>query len=283
MEKVVVASNRSFSPFIMWDQAANKFRLWYNEGPAGSTSLVHRDSPDAITWSAPQILRTDDSYGTTVIKDGNLYRSVYYRAGAGFADGLRAADSPDGLTWTERVPIPLIPAATGGDIADLWKAPTDPYYHLFTKNLMGTIPRTTHHSISSDMVHWQTNPDPVFKPDAADSGVTQFYGAAPPVMVGNVMVFFLRVLRDDIAKGIGYTVLAFSRTGHYFSRSRKPWLVGTPGSFDEAHAWVYGACVKDGTLYLSYAAYEEGHKQGQRHVVVARMPVDELELPAGLL
>lgn len=298
MEKVIVASNRSFSPFLMWDAAVSKFRLWWNEGPMGAVKFMHSDSPDAITWSTPQVLRADNGYGTTVVKDGPLYYSAYYVEGTGIPDGLRAMQSSDGLNWQlmSQCPLPLIQREYGHDIADLWRHP-DGSFHLFTKNhyLNGEPPafltvRVTYHSRSTDMINWTMNrdsfgnPEPVFKPDAADSGKTEFYGAAGPVLVNGILVFFLRVLRDDLnqGKGIGYTVLAFSRgDGTCFIRSRKPWTA----FLDEpwAHAWVYGACVKDETLFVSYAAYEEGHKQGNRHVVVARMSVSELKLPASLL
>ena len=56
----------------------------------------------------------------------------------------------------------------------------------------------------------------------------------------------------------------------------EPFMVGCPGSFDAAHAWVYGAAEHDGTIYLSYSGHDQGHKVGNRAAAIAMMPSKDL-------
>ena len=92
----------------------------------------------------------------------------------------------------------------------------------------------------------------------------------------NLRVGFLRILRGDIDQGIGYTVLTWSRDGDHWERSREPFMAGCPGAFDAAHAWVYAAAEHDGTIYLSYSAYDLGHKLGNRAAAIAMIPSKDL-------
>ena len=93
----------------------------------------------------------------------------------------------------------------------------------------------------------------------------------------NLLVGFLRILRGDIDQGIDYTpVLTWSRDGDHWERSREPFMAGCPSAFDAAHAWVYGAAEHDGTIYLSYSAYDLGHKLGNRAAAIAMIPSKDL-------
>jgi hypothetical protein len=124
-------------------------------------------------------------------------------------------------------------------------------------------------------------PRRVFVPDKRDEGETEFYGAACCLVRGQRLVAFLRVLRDDIDEGIGYTVLAWSDDGTTWERAREPFLDRCPGSFDAAMAWVYGVIERAGTIYLVYSAYPSGHKVGDRGVALATLPSDALQVPDG--
>jgi hypothetical protein len=59
-------------------------------------------------------------------------------------------------------------------------------------------------------------------------------------------------------------------------------MMGCPAGFDAAHAWVYGAAEHDGTIYLSYSAYEQGHKVGNRAAAIAVMPSKDLSFDHGI-
>ena len=58
-------------------------------------------------------------------------------------------------------------------------------------------------------------------------------------------------------------------------------MMGCPAGFDAAHA-RYGAAEHDGTIYLSYSAYEQGHKVGNRVAAIAVMPSKDLSFDHGI-
>jgi hypothetical protein len=141
--------------------------------------------------------------------------------------------------------------------------------------------RLTGQTESPDFIHWE-QPWRVFTPDTKDDGVTEFYGASV-LARGDLLIGFVRMLRDDLAaepggniEGIGYTTLATSRDGRHWERFREPFLDRNPqpGTYDRAFAWVTGIAEKDDKVYLSYAAYNQGHKTGDRQCGVATIARD---------
>ena len=61
-------------------------------------------------------------------------------------------------------------------------------------------------------------------------------------------------------------MLATSRDGHTWQRFRQPFFDRNPqpGTYDRAFAWVTGAARVNDRVYLSYAAFDTGHKTGGR-------------------
>jgi hypothetical protein len=185
-------------------------------------------------------------------------------------EGLYLQTPSDAKGWNFTSSDPII--APSNDIVDLWKDPRTGTYGIFIKHMVNQK-RETMLSRSSDFV---TKPVTVFKSDPDDQGVTEFYGVACCLLRDNLLVGFLRILRGDIDQGIGYTVLTWSRDGDHWERSREPFMAGCPGAFDAAHAWVYAAAEHDGTIYLSYSAYDLGHKLGNRAAAIAMIPSKDL-------
>lgn len=293
-ERSIIDSGMAYSPSILYDAVAGKFRVWYHQSFDPTLKFVHRESTSvdangAITWGPPTIIRSGgpSKYGTHVIDTGvagaQRFVNAYYVSGPGVVDGVHFEGSPDGLTWTDFGPNPVLTTAQADDIIDLWRDPTTGTYGMFVKRwsgAVGTSLRRTYVTTHANLTTAWPAPVPLFAIDGGDGDttVTQFYGASGPIMRDGVMVFFLRMLRDDIERGVGYTVLAWSRDGVTFSRARAPFVDGRRGKPDEAMAWVYGACEYNGNLYLSYSGYDLGHKVGNRAAMVLMIPAAALAL-----
>jgi len=103
---------------------------------------------------------------------------------------------------------------------------------------------------------------------------------------GGLLIGMLRVLRDDLpadpggdVRGIGYTVLAWSRDGQTWERDREAFLPRNPkpGSWDHAMTWADCQLGVGDETYIYYGGYARGHKVErftERQIGLARMPVD---------
>lgn len=296
-----LATNYCMCPSILYDAIAGKLRIWYNQKTnlaSPPVNMMHMESSDlSATWSTPQLLRTLSwGFGCSVIDEGvpgpERFKNAYNFQGSPGIDGGYLATSPDGLSWTPTTD-PQVRAqwtpAQASDILDIFKSPLTGEYGCFIKYHPPDDIRRFYLSVSddfSDPLSWSVGlgtfvpgiGNRVVYPDAMDYGVTQFYGVTGPLLIDGVLLFFIRVMRDDVGTGIGYTTLGWSFDGgRSIIRSREPFMVGRPGTPDQTHAWVYGACVHDGTLYLTYSAYDGGHKVGNRAVGFTTMPVSDLQ------
>jgi hypothetical protein len=221
------------------------------------------------------------------------------------------AFSHDGLQWTvHNGGRPILPKTPSDDI---WSAGYDPLrkrYFLIGKhfgpctwiNAEGetlTVPiRRYFTSFSPDFKTWSDPEGLIYSPDERDSGITQWYGAAGFQVRGDLIVGFLRVLRDDLSpagvpeealqannsgsaslganllgkrggSGMGYTVLTWTRDGVTWERDRHTDAFFEPdpqlGAWDHAMAWIGSSVAVDDEVYLYYAGYRWGHKY--RHSV----------------
>lgn len=302
--------NRCFHPCIFHDGSV--FRLFFHQTPDSTLSLQHRQSVDAYSWGLQtQVLPPPSpagpyGYGSSVLDEGPLflpsserYKLAFYNnnvVNGQEVGNVYLAVSADGIHWSVKATLWSNSSGYASDILTLWRNPLYPrggfVYGLWIAHVVGGVKHLWVSHCQGDFVNW-TTPDPCFYTDPWDSGATQFYGATAPLVRtaadGNpVAISFLRVLREDIfpanpssnpARGIGWTVLAYSRDCATWMRKREPWLEGIPGTFDQSICWVWGACEKDGILYASYSGFPDGHKPGERYACLATMPSSDLVLP----
>lgn len=303
--------------------AGRPFRMWYNadvvDDPTdgaffGKTALL--ESTDGIRWPGPYLRLnslTEDGrvrFGASVLDDGpqhpvkaERFKMLYFDAGK-YA-GPRVAFSPDGIQWTPYDGGKPVIATSNGD--DIWSAGYDPirrrYFligktfgpHTWTnaegQKVTASI-RRYFTRFSPDFKTW-SEPKMVYSPDEKDSGVTQWYGSAGYLVRGDLIVGFLRVLRDDLSpenvpaeavaantkgsaglgasglgngggSGMGYTVLTWTRDGQIWHRDRHTDKFFEPdprsGTWDHAMAWVGSAAPVGDENFLYYAGYRWGHK-----------------------
>jgi hypothetical protein len=319
--------HQNWQPFftVLSDPVApsrKPFRIWYNadvfDDPAdgawyGATGYL--ESSDGIRWPGPyerlNSLKDDGSvrFGASVVDDGpshpttaERYKMLYFDAGRQV--GPRVAFSPDGLQWTLHDGGKPVHRVNNGE--DIWSAGFDPLrqrYFLIGKvegpctwtngegkKLTANIRRSVT-SFSRDFKTW-SEPKLVFSPDERDSGVTQSYGIDGFLVRGDLIVAFLRVLRDDLSpegvppeavasnaggkserrtnvgvekgSGMGYTVLAWTRDGETWQRDRHTDKFfepdPRPGAWDHAMSWVGSSVSVGDEVYLYYAGYRWGHK-----------------------
>lgn len=325
------AEHQNWQPFltVLRDASApasKRFRMWYNadvvDDPADGAFYgvtAYLESADGVRWPGPyRRLKslTDDGrvrFGASVVDDGpqhapaaERYKMMYFDAGKKV--GPRVAFSGDGLQWAVHDGGAPILRVKGGD--DIWSAGFDPLrkrYFLIGKTLGPytwtnaegqKITANVRRYVSSSSPDFKTWSEPklVFTPDMKDSGITQWYGAAGFQRRGDLIVGFLRVLRDDTSptgvpreaveantrgnaglgdsgprggSGTGYTVLTWTRDGETWHRDRHTDKFfepdPKPGAWDHAMAWIGSALVVDDDIYLYYAGYRWGHKY--RHSV----------------
>lgn len=321
--------HQNWQPFltVLHDSAApaeKKFRMWYNvdvvDDPKdgewfGKTGYL--ESADGIHWPGPykrlESLTSDGRvrFGASVLDDGpqypvpaERYKMMYFDAGNMI--GPRVAFSRDGLEWSlQRGGQPILPKTPSDDI---WTAGFDPIrkrYFLLGKQFgpyswtsvegekLNFSIRRYFTSFSPDFKTWSDPDGMVFSPDERDSGVTQWYGAAGFQVRGDLIIGFLRVLRDDLTTegapeeaikannagyanvganllgkkggaGMGYTVLTWTRDGETWYRDRHTDPFFSPdakvGTWDHAMAWVGSSVPVGDDLFLYYAGYRWGHK-----------------------
>ena len=326
--------HQNWQPFlsVIHDPALpseKQFRMWYNVDTVDETSDGNffgasglLASTDGIRWPGPYLhlesLPADGRvrFNSSVLDEGPMhqpaaerYKIMYFDAGPGGV-GPRVAFSPDGVKWVmQNGGKPVIPTYNGDDI---WTTGYDSIrkrYFLIGKVLepyawtnaegekLNVVIRRYFTRFSSDFVNWGEK-KMVFEPDERDSGITQWYGAAGFQVRGDLIVGFLRVLRDDMSpegvpqeaidanttgfagvgasglgdkggSGMGYTVLCWTRDGETWHRDRHndKFLEPDPrvGSWDHAMSWVGTSTPVGDELYLYYAGYRWGHKY--RHSV----------------
>jgi hypothetical protein len=323
--------HQNWQPFftVVHDPAAapeRRFRMWYNadvvDDPAdgeffGKTAYL--ESADGVRWPGPyrriESLAEDGRvrFGADVLDEGpqhapsgERFKMMYFDAGR-FA-GPRVAFSGDGLEWTMHDGGKPIHAVTNSD--DIWSAGFDPlrrrYFllgkvygpHTWTNAEGRTVAASIRRyatSFSPDYKTW-SEPEMAFTPDERDPGITQWYGAAGFQVRGDLILGFLRVLRDDLSpegapqeaidansrgpaglgasglgadggSGMGYTVLTWTRDGRTWIRDREACFEPDPqvAAWDHAMAWIGSAVPVGDDVYLYYAGYRWGHKY--RHSV----------------
>ncbi len=208
--------------------------------------------------------------------------------------GLCTAFSSDGLNWLKYEGNPVLadqwqyspendPRGIGdprfkqstGDIVDCVRDTLRERYLVCIKSWtqppteFGPVSRSyewgrrlVSQTTSQDFIHWSPI-ERIFVPDEKDEGDIEFYGCKP-VVRGNQLVGFVRILRDDVANGIGYTVLATCNDGHTWNRMREPFLPrneADPSAWDHAVCWVGDCLTVEEKEYLYFGAYSGGHKQ----------------------
>ena len=287
-EPVVTArEDKNFQPYmtVVRDPGTQRFRMWYGiPVSAGESHLACIESEDGIHWIRPHRVLKDPArivFGASVLDEGpsfpdpsRRYKYVWYDG------GMMIARSTDGWVWTADPPRPVI---TGiNDILHLARDPArNRYIVVFgfpsskedgykgkTQNSSEGYRRCVGQSTSTDCVNW-TPPRRIFSPDNQDEGITEFYSIGGVISRGEMLVGFLKILRDDLpcdsggkVDGIGYTVLVWSHDGETWHRDRQPFFDRDhrPGAWDHAMAWMdYQLPVGD-DMYVYYGGYARGHK-----------------------
>jgi len=265
------------------DPESQRFRLWYNRGPA----IWHAESSDGIEWREPRVAwDLPRSYGCSLIDDreresdpARRFKLANWQATRAVEDtpkddaGMFVGFSPDGFAWTAHPGNPVLktrPDGLGtisregvGDIVDVFYDPLRRCYAAavkvhalrdeglapgpkagsFSRRLVGI----TH---SRDFIQWE-KPRRIFVPDERDDGLLEFYGMGGVHARGDLLIGLVRVLRDDLPHepggkpdGIGYTVLATSRDGVKWTRDREPFLDRNPQPGTWDRAMTWASAVE---------------------------------------
>jgi hypothetical protein len=254
---------------VIRDRETQRYRLWYNRGPA----VWHAESEDGRHWANPRVAwDLPRSYGASLVDDGDRardperrYKLANWQATRAREDrpgddgGMYVGFSPDGFRWTayDRNPVlPTWPEGYGkptrhgvGDIVDVYYDPLSRHYGAAVK--VHAVPedgytpgpragkgirRLVGLTTSPDFLRWE-RPRRIFVPDGRDDGLLEFYGMGAFHVRGALRIGLVRVLRDDLPcdpggpkDGIGYSVLATSRDGVTWHRRREPSWTTTPSA-----------------------------------------------------
>ncbi|MFC1593336.1 hypothetical protein ACFL3O_00195 [Candidatus Neomarinimicrobiota bacterium] len=299
---------------VLFDEERKIFRMWYNT-PIDTieTSQCHigyMESEDGINWIRPHRVLEDPhkiQFGLSVVDRGKDYinPTERYVLGTYLRPGFRVSTSPDGFDWTSISDKPVF--LHNHDISSLhWDPIRQQYIAIASHRRTGYEDkshfqqnddrrRIVHQNISKDLINWG-DIYPIFEPKVGvplEKGETQFYAMSGIKVRGDLLIGFVKVLRDDLnatygktgkemgdlkrkAAGIGYTVLAWSRDGVTWQRDHEPFLNRNPvpGTFDHAMAWGDEQIIVSDKTYIYYAGYERGHKINrfnERHTGFASM------------
>jgi hypothetical protein len=300
-------------PYVSVLRDADRFRIWYNRGPA----VWHAESADGIRWTNPRVAwDVARGYGASLVDDGDRapdpqrrYKLANWQAvGKSDRAGMYVGFSPDGFRWTAYEKNPVLPTWPDGpdkvsrygvgDIVDVYYDPLAKLYRAAVKlpalaedgyapgpRAGNTFRRLVGMTSSRDFVHWE-KPWRIHVPDKHDDGLLEFYGMGGMHLRGGLHIGLVRVLRDDLpcdpsgpADGIGYAVLATSRDGVAWRRLREPFLNRNPEqrSWDHAMTWIGATLPVGDEVYFYYGGYARGHKVAastERQIGLARMKPD---------
>jgi len=294
---VTGAEDKCFQPYmtILRDPRTKRFRIWYGVHESENQSHVgYMESKDGIDWIRPHRVLEDPGFiqfGVSIIDSGLDYPNPARRYKYGWYSpegGLKIATSSDGLTWRLLTDEPVV--RHNHDINSIhWDPIRKRYIAIvsFYEEGEGWTGRRRHpyESVSEDLVNWR-KPWPIITPDDKDEGETQFYAMSGLIARGDLLIGLLKVLRDDLpadpdgpVKGIGYTVLAWSRDGEHWERYREPFLPRNPepGTWDHAMTWGDYQLITGDATYIYYGGYARGHKVErftERQIGLARMKRD---------
>ena len=284
--------DKNFQPYVsvIRDRETGRFRMWYGVPVDASQShLAHIESENGIDWIRPHRVLDDPApiqFGTSVIDEGHdfpnpqeRFKYAYYGRHNG---GLNVAGSPDGMHWT-----PLAERAVLKHNHDLNNIFRDSRRDLYTAmvnayttgNSWSGKRRVTMQSVSEDLINWREPWLVVTPDDEVDEGETQFYGLSALLTRGDLLVGMVKILRDDLFRGIGYTSLAWSRDGEHWTRDPAVFFHrnSQQGTWDHAMAWIDCQLLVDDELYLYYGGYAQGHKVNrfeERQIGMLIMPRD---------
>lgn len=287
LEKPILTSqdNNVFFPFMSVMKQKEGFIGFFGTIKNSTQYITRTYSPNGINWAGQENLNDLGKIPLmgSVLDEGieftpttERYKLIYWDYGMHVLNSR----SLKSLNWQKNPSV----LGDADDILTLYKV-KDTYVVLYKTvqgGFKGSSPyvkeghrRCVGMSISKDCIHWE-NKGIVFKPDKDDEGLTEFYSVGGVRKIGNVYIGFLRVLRDDIKFGIGYTVLAWSYDGFNWNRDRKPFLDrGNSNDWDAAMAWAdWHIDIKDST-YIYYGGYTKGHKLDRlthRHIGLATIP-----------
>jgi hypothetical protein len=280
---IIGPDQRNFTPYVSVLKMRRGFRLYYNSADAkGYRQISYVDSPDGlgVHGGGSQLALPPVDFGVSIIPQGAGYRLAW------FDRGLRFAGSPDGIHWSQ---LPAGPSEQEGvsDIVSITRF-AGRYVAMF-KMLEGGyaigsrtagrpgVRRVVGVSTSADGVRW-SRPRIVIRPDARDSGVTEFYSVGGMIQRGGLLIGMLKVLRDDVDDGVGHTVLAWSRDGESWHRDTSVFLDRSPSpGWDHAMAWGDSQLRVGTRTRIYYGGYSGGHKSNpatERRIGVASIPVD---------
>lgn len=282
-----------FQPYlsVIRSPETGRYRVWYgvpySDGNTGRSSLATMDSADGIHFVRPHRVLPEpapNQFGVSIIDHGPEHPAPERRFIYGWYhdSGLRIAASPDGLSWSNLNDDVVL--RHNHDITSLHWDPIRQRYLCFCSMVLGDGPwagrRIPHQSVSDDLLRWE-EPWRIIEPsDAAiEHGETQFYCCSGLLARGELLVAFVKVLRDDLNAepnrtaaelydadrpfaGIGYTVVAWSRDGRTWRRETEPFLDRnpTPGTWNRAMAWGDDQLLVDGHTSIYYGGYRWGHK-----------------------
>jgi hypothetical protein len=297
-------TDKNWQPYltVLRDPDTKRFRMWYNASPSGKGShLGYLESTDGVRWQRPHRVLDDPApikFGAAVIDDGPVAKDPAWRYRLmWWSSGLWLAHSADGLHWKTDQLKPVLSGTN--DIVTLTRDPIrQRYLAVFgmpstkedgykgsTPNAREGYRRCVGQSSSKDGVHWEP-PRRIIKPDDQDEGITEFYSIGGVVARGGLLIGLLKVLRDDLPcepggpkRGVGYTVLAWTRDGETWQRDRQPFLdrSAVAGSWDRAMAWGDCQLLVGDELFVYYGGYARGHKverYTERQIGLVRLPRD---------
>lgn len=279
-----------WAPSLIRIPETGQFRIYYQFRDGANLQMRMLASNDqGATWAAPVVVRTQieangASWGASVVDRGagvsdlnKRFKNIHYWIGPG-SNGPYVDNSANGLTW-EAPSSRSTPVVSSSDQLDAFSLGSG--FGLFTKTENATdYPRETWVSFGDgNFRNWST-PVKAFWRDLADPVDLEFYGATPLIVRGDWLITFVRILRDKIERGKGYSVMAWAHKDRptAWTRSRKPFFEGVIATADQAHAWLRGVVEYNGTVYFTYDARPDGHKEGPRYVGFTAMPSSELAI-----
>jgi hypothetical protein len=295
-------------PNFEYDEQSGEYSIVYtlqNYGPGKDQLAIGHDTATSLSGFSSTSIIEQDLKGWLVgwEPDGNggCIGAAYILDAA--RRGMTVVNSNDcesitsiaaAPTFTDDETSPVTSAYGVGDVNRIWKSEIDGDFYCFCRWFTGPTgpqsPSLSGHGRGvravalyrfdggdmTDGDDW-THLGPVFWPDAHDGGITEFYGATAPILVSGRLVSFVRVLRDDVAAGIGWSEIAVSDDGITWHRERWPFVQrGSGGDWDKAIKWIADVEVVGSDLVGITMDYDEGHKVGGRVIGMFTVPMADV-------
>ena len=280
------------TPTVLYD--GKIFRMWYQGGFSGVTSIGYATSNDGVKWvkhGAPVLTpgadgAWDDSAVSlgSVITNGTTFQMWYVGSNATtFAGGaVGVATSTDGINWVKYAGNPILTSSVSGYDQRYVARPNVIKlllnYNMWYTGRNAATPKVNKilYATSFDGIHWTKWPTPVLLP-ATNFNAWDSYGVYGPAVIytnQSFVLWYSGLNQNLVGPAIGFATAPEGAT--WTRASNNPILSpGPQGTWDSAGV-EQPSVVQVGSTYMMYY---DGYSSSQGQMIGLALSPESFTVP----